>query len=206
MRAWAWPCSQCLGGELAWVADNDPGAARILAHHYPDVPNLGDITAVDWAAVTLVNILIGGYPCQPFSDAGLRKGTTDERHIWPYYRRRHSRTTTPHSIVLENVRGPPWTGTRCCPRRPCRPRVQCGVGHYAGGWSWGPATSASEYSSSRGLLKTPTAQLAVNGGSQDPEKRKAGGHGPTLADQVEHQLLRRPALTTTARHRKLTWP
>jgi hypothetical protein len=38
------------------------------------------------------------------------------------------------------------------------------------------------------LLKTPTAQLAVNGGSQHPDKRRAGGHGPTLADQVEHLL------------------
>lgn len=38
------------------------------------------------------------------------------------------------------------------------------------------------------LLKTPTAQLAVNGGSQHPNKRKAGGHGPTLADEVEHLL------------------
>lgn len=46
------------------------------------------------------------------------------------------------------------------------------------------------------LLKTPTAQLAVNGGSQHPEMRKAGGHGPTLADEVEH-LLPTP-LTTTA--------
>ena len=36
------------------------------------------------------------------------------------------------------------------------------------------------------LLLTPTAQLAVNGGSQHPDKRKAGGHGPTLADQIEH--------------------
>jgi hypothetical protein len=43
------------------------------------------------------------------------------------------------------------------------------------------------------LLKTPTAQLAVNGGSQHPDKRRAGGHGPTLADQVEHQLLPTPA-------------
>lgn len=42
------------------------------------------------------------------------------------------------------------------------------------------------------LLKTPTTQLAVNGGSQHPEKRKAGGHGPTLADEVEH-LLPTPA-------------
>lgn len=36
------------------------------------------------------------------------------------------------------------------------------------------------------LLVTPTAQLAANGGSQHPDKRKAGGHGPTLADQIEH--------------------
>lgn len=38
------------------------------------------------------------------------------------------------------------------------------------------------------LLRTPTAQLASNGGSQHPDKRKAGGHGPTLADELEHLL------------------
>lgn len=55
-----------------------------------------------------------------------------------------------------------------------------------------PPTNAHACSSSPGLpgalLKTPTAQLAVNGGSQHPDKRKAGGHGPTLADEVEHLL------------------
>src|SRR5690606_37691370 len=40
----------------------------------------------------------------------------------------------------------------------------------------------------RTLLRTPTAQLAVNGGSQHPDKRRDGGHGPTLADEVEHLL------------------
>ena len=39
------------------------------------------------------------------------------------------------------------------------------------------------------LLKTPTAQLAINGGSQHPDKRRQGGHGPTLADQIEQELL-----------------
>ena len=52
--------------------------------------------------------------------------------------------------------------------------------------TWEPATPDSASSS---LLKTPTSQLAVNGGSQHPDKRKAGGHGPTLADEVEHLLL-----------------
>lgn len=40
-----------LGGELAWVADNDPGAATVLAHRHPGVPNLGDITTTDWGAI-----------------------------------------------------------------------------------------------------------------------------------------------------------
>jgi hypothetical protein len=51
-----------------------------------------------------------------------------------------------------------------------------------------PLTAGSGSSSSPGLLRTPTAQLAVNGGSQHPDKRKAGGHGPTLADEVEYLL------------------
>lgn len=53
------------------------------------------------------------------------------------------------------------------------------------------------------LLKTPTAQLAVNGGSQHPDKRKAGGHGPTLADEVEH-LLPTPVVTDAAGTRNRT--
>ena len=56
---------QVLGGELAWVADNDPGAAAILAHHYPDVKNHGDITVTDWAAVEPVDVLTAGFPCFP---------------------------------------------------------------------------------------------------------------------------------------------
>ncbi|MCP2242732.1 hypothetical protein LX86_001453 [Lentzea aerocolonigenes] len=52
----------------------------------------------------------------------------------------------------------------------------------------GHHTAVTGGSATRHLLKTPTAQLAVNGGSQHPDKRKAGGHGPTLADEVEHLL------------------
>ncbi|MEV5607143.1 DNA cytosine methyltransferase [Streptomyces sp. NPDC052225] len=92
------------GGELAWVADNDPGAARILAHHYPEVPNLGDLTAVDWHDVEPVDVYIGGYPCQPFSTAGKRKGTKDDRHLWPYIARALG-VLRPRLAVFENVAG-----------------------------------------------------------------------------------------------------
>lgn len=64
----------------------------------------------------------------------------------------------------------------------------------SGTWDRGAAyehpTSAplTDASGSSSLLKTPTANLGSNGGSQHPDKRKAGGHGPTLADEVEHLL------------------
>jgi hypothetical protein len=54
------------------------------------------------------------------------------------------------------------------------------------------------------LLKTPTTQLAVNGGSQHPDKRRAGGHGPTLADEVEH-LLPTPTVLSQDGEKPETW-
>lgn len=63
-----------LGGTVAWHSEIDPGACKILAHRYPTVPNLGDITAVDWAAVDPVDVLTGGSPCQDVSNAGKRAG------------------------------------------------------------------------------------------------------------------------------------
>ncbi|WP_435238642.1 DNA cytosine methyltransferase [Streptomyces sp. YPW6] len=91
-----------LGGTPAWVSDLDPGASRILAHHHPEVPNLGDLTAVDWDRVEPVDIVCGGYPCQPFSTAGKRKGTADERHIWPSIADA-LRVLRPRYAVFENV-------------------------------------------------------------------------------------------------------
>lgn len=93
-----------LGGTLTWVADPDPDATKVLAHHHPNVPNLGDIKTVDWSAVEPVDIVTAGYPCQPFSDAGQRKGTEDERHIWPYIAAA-LRVLRPRLVLLENVRG-----------------------------------------------------------------------------------------------------
>ncbi|KAB2347259.1 DNA cytosine methyltransferase [Actinomadura rudentiformis] len=88
--------------EPVWVADPDPGAAAILAHHHPGVPNLGDITAVDWSAVAPIDVLCGGYPCQPFSVAGRRKGTADARHLWPHIATA-LRVLRPRLAIFENV-------------------------------------------------------------------------------------------------------
>jgi len=93
-----------VGGELAWYAEIDKAACEVLANLYPDVPNLGDITKIDWTQVEPVDVLTGGYPCQPFSHAGNRKGKNDERHLWPYVRDAID-TLRPEYAVLENVAG-----------------------------------------------------------------------------------------------------
>lgn len=90
------------GGELAWWSDIEPGPIKLMEHHHPGVPNLGDLKVVDWSAVEPVDILTAGYPCQPFSNAGLRKGTDDPRHIWPYIAYGIDRLR-PRVVVLENV-------------------------------------------------------------------------------------------------------
>ncbi|MEU6925485.1 DNA cytosine methyltransferase [Streptomyces sp. NPDC046631] len=89
-------------GTTAWVSDIDPGANQILAHHWPDVPNLGDLTTTDWSAVEPVDIVCGGYPCQPVSLAGQLKGTADARWIWPHIARALG-VLRPRYAVFENV-------------------------------------------------------------------------------------------------------
>jgi len=95
---------QHVNGSLEWYAEIEPAACKILEELHPGVPNLGDVTKIDWSTVPPVDVITGGYPCQPFSHAGNRKGKNDERHLWPYVRDA-IRTIRPRFAVLENVRG-----------------------------------------------------------------------------------------------------
>jgi len=91
-----------VGSTVAWHSDIDPGASKILAHHWPNVPNHGDLTTTDWSTVEPVDIITAGWPCQPWSLAGKGKGAQDERAIWPAIADavRHLR---PRHVILENV-------------------------------------------------------------------------------------------------------
>lgn len=91
--------------EHAWYAEIDPAASKVLAHHYPGVPNHGDITAFDWATAGQVDIFTAGFPCQGFSMAGKRRGSSDERHLWPVGVLPAIRELMPPLVVLENVPG-----------------------------------------------------------------------------------------------------
>lgn len=98
--------SQVLDTELAWVSDIDKGACKILAHRYPDVPNHGDLTAIDWSAVEPVDIITGGFPCQDLSHAGKGAGMAEGTRsgLWAYMAEAIN-IIRPRLVVAENVRG-----------------------------------------------------------------------------------------------------
>ena len=72
-----------LGWDAAWFSEIEPFPSKVLAHHCPDVPNLGDMTTlperIASGAVEAPDVLCGGTPCQAFSVAGLRKSLGDAR-------------------------------------------------------------------------------------------------------------------------------
>jgi len=90
--------------DLRFVSDIDKNVNTLLAHYHPDTPNLGDLTAVKWQDVEPVDVLTAGYPCQPFSTAGKRKGLDDERAIFEYIADGIS-VLRPENVLLENVSG-----------------------------------------------------------------------------------------------------
>jgi len=90
------------GMKTIWQSEIDESAASVLARQWPGVPNLGDITAVDWTTVERPDVIAGGFPCPPFSTAGKRLGRNDERYLWPILSDA-IRVLRPSLVILENV-------------------------------------------------------------------------------------------------------
>jgi len=93
---------QVLDIEPVWCSEIDKDASKVLATHHPNVPNLGDLTVLDWHQVEPVDIICAGFPCQPFSHAGKRQGEDDDRAIFSYIAEAIS-VLRPRLVVLENV-------------------------------------------------------------------------------------------------------
>ena len=89
-----------------WFSEINEPVARIFSHHWPEAPNLGDITAIDWRTVPPVDILCGGFLCQDVSTvgkmAGLKPGTRSG--LWAHMAAAID-ALQPDWVVIENVRG-----------------------------------------------------------------------------------------------------
>jgi DNA (cytosine-5)-methyltransferase 1 len=92
------------GMEVIWQSEIDPYACKVLSKHWPAVVNHGNIKDIQWGDVVRPDVICGGYPCQPFSMAGQRKGEEDPRHLWPWVREAIS-VLRPRYAILENVQG-----------------------------------------------------------------------------------------------------
>ena len=109
--------SVCSGIEAATVAwhslgwnpiafsDIEPFPSAVLAHHYPHVPNLGDMTQFEEWNLEPIDLLVGGTPCQSFSVAGLRKGLADPRGNLMLTYLAIAQRHRPRWLVWENVPG-----------------------------------------------------------------------------------------------------
>jgi DNA (cytosine-5)-methyltransferase 1 len=94
-----------LGWRAQFLSEIEPFPSAVLAHHYPTVPNLGDMTKFkEWPDATL-DLLVGGTPCQSFSVAGLRKGLADPRGNLMLTYLAIAERYAPRWLVWENVPG-----------------------------------------------------------------------------------------------------
>ena len=97
---------QAFHARTAWHCEWEDAPSKVLAHHWPNIPNYRDVTTVDWAAVEPVDIITGGFPCQDVSLAGRRAGMTEgtRSNLWGAMRTAIE-TIKPTYVVAENVRG-----------------------------------------------------------------------------------------------------
>jgi DNA (cytosine-5)-methyltransferase 1 len=97
-----------LGWKPQWFSEIEPFPSAVLQHHYPETPNLGDMTLIHSNPIfneTTIDVLVGGTPCQSFSVAGLRKGMEDPRGNLALEFCRIADKAKPQWIVWENVPG-----------------------------------------------------------------------------------------------------
>lgn len=87
-----------------WQVEIDPFCQRVLAKHWPNVQRYSDVRECGSHNLEPVDVICGGFPCQPHSLAGRRKASNDDRDLWPEYARIICETK-PTWILAENVPG-----------------------------------------------------------------------------------------------------
>jgi len=97
--------AEWLGWDNIFHCEWNPFGQRVLAHHFPNSKSYNDITKTDFTIHRgQIDVLSGGFPCQPYSMVGKRLGKEDERHLWPEMLRT-IKEVKPTWVVGENVLG-----------------------------------------------------------------------------------------------------
>ena len=99
------------GMTVRWQVEIDPFCRKVLTKHWPNVKRYEDLTTLTGDELEPVDLVCAGFPCQPVSVAGARKGQADERWIWPHIARLLG-VLRPRWVVLENTPGLFTAGSR----------------------------------------------------------------------------------------------
>jgi DNA (cytosine-5)-methyltransferase 1 len=92
------------GMRCRWQVEIDPYCCRVLEKHWPDVRRYEDVKEIRWEEVEPVDLVAGGFPCQPVSVAGKQLREDDDRWLWPEFRRCLG-VVRPAYVLVENVPG-----------------------------------------------------------------------------------------------------
>jgi len=197
------------GIETVGFCEIDKYCQKILNKNFPGIPVFPDITKLRGDEVGSVDVIAGGDPCQPHSVAGNRKGTADDRYLWPQMFR-VIKTARPTWVVNENVAGSisngvldqkiddlegigyvarPFIIPACAAGAPHRRDRVWLVAYRDGEWKLQPERCQQEKrrrSGSGNGIRTPQNANGIGGRRrpQLPSKRLSGGHSVRLRDQV----------------------
>lgn len=97
-------CRMVGGIETVGFCEIDPWARHVLSKNFPGIPIHEDVKTLNPNEYAPIELITGGYPCQPFSYAGKRKGQNDDRHLWPTMLRLVE-AARPRWMLAENVAG-----------------------------------------------------------------------------------------------------
>lgn len=92
------------GMEIKWQVENDEFCIQVLEEHWPTVQRFADVRALSGSSLETVDVICGGFPCQPVSTAGKRAAQADPRWLWPEFARLVDEVR-PEYVIVENVPG-----------------------------------------------------------------------------------------------------
>ena len=195
--------AEWMGWDNIFHCEWNPFGQKILKHHFPNSISYNDIKETDFTIHRgNIDIITGGFPCQPYSTAGKRKGKADERHLFPEMLR-VIKEVQPTWVIGENVRGlvswgGEWYSTKCVLTWKGKDMKSNRLLFLL------QASTHRTEGIASGLLLTPTTRESV----QDLDKFKArmekypnGTTMPNLATQISSLMLKTP----TASDKNIHW-
>jgi len=169
------------GFQIVYQVEIDEYCRQVLKKHWTTVTRYGDIFTID--ALPAVDVMAGGFPCQPVSNAGQRRGEEDERWLWPEFLRL-IRQSRPRMVFLENVPGLRTIDSGNTFRSILRELAESG---YDAQWAHLRASDAgAPHRRERVFIVAYTCEIRRDAGRTEQSLQGVGKHSKTWGNDVAY--------------------